>query len=163
MCIRDRQDPVHDKPTSYMHNAFRHSDYMEELTRKAWGELGKPYYFTEPQVEKIMQHALGEGQHQEVLDLHNRMHPLSRLDSVGALLEPYRQHLESGGGAYDLFGDMPPIQHLQLPPEMQPKNLAHFHQMQEELRGFLRNRNYTNADIQQKLDELFIDLSLIHI
>ena len=45
---------------------------------------------------------------------------------------------------------MPPIQHYQLPPEMQPKNLAHFHPLQEELRGHVRNRNYSNADIQQK-------------
>ena len=39
-------DPAHDKPTSYMHHAFRHSDYMEELTRKAWSELGKPYHLS---------------------------------------------------------------------------------------------------------------------
>ncbi len=68
-----------------------------------------------------MHHALGEGQHQEALDLHNRVPWDQKLDSVGELLDPYRKHLESGARAYDLHADMPPIQHLQLPPEMQPK------------------------------------------
>ena len=151
-------DPAYDKPTSYMHHAFRHSDYMEDLTRKAWDALDKPYSFTEHQVNKIMRHALGEGQHQEVLDLHNRVPPQSKLDSIGQLLEPYRASLESGTRVFDMYADMPPVQHYQLPPEMQPQNLAHFNQLKDDITRHLRDRNYSNADIAQKLDELFIDL-----
>ena len=106
---------------------------------------------------KIMQHALGEGQHQEVLDLHNRVPLDAKLDSIGELIEPYRAHMLSGR-AYDIHSDMPAIQHYQLPPEMQPRNLSHYHQMKEEIAKHLRDRNYSNQDIFQKLDELFIDL-----
>ena len=68
-----------------MDHACRHSDCMEELTRKAWNELGKPYKLTEPQVNKIFQHAMGEGKQQEVLDLHNMMPWDQKLDSVGEM------------------------------------------------------------------------------
>ena len=86
------------------------------------------------------------------------MHPLKRLNSVHDLLEPYMRHIVSGGRAYDIHGDMPPIQHYQLPPELQAKNLSHFHQISNEIIKHLRDRNYSNPDIQQKLDELHIDL-----
>ena len=150
-------DPAYDKPTSYIHHAFKISDYMEDLTRKAWQHLDKPYHFTEAQLVKIMQHALGEGQHQEVLDLHNRMPWDQKLDSIGELIHPYREHMLAGR-AYDIHADMPPIQHYQMPPEMQPRNLSHFHQMKDEITKHLRDRNYSNQDIFQKLDEMFIDL-----
>ncbi len=55
-CIQP--DQAYDTPTSCMHHAFKHSENMEELARKAWHELGKPYHFTEPQVERIMQHVM---------------------------------------------------------------------------------------------------------
>ena len=151
-------DPVYSKPTSYMHHALKHSDYMQDLTTKAWEALGKPTRFSEGEVNRIMQHALGEGQQQEVLDLHNMMSNDMKLDSVGELLEPYRQWLESGGRAFDLFSDMPPINAYQLPPEMQPQNLAHLNQMKEDIAKHLRDRNYSNTDIQYKLDELLLDL-----
>ena len=41
---------------------------------------------------------------------------------------------------------------------LQPRNLSHFHQMKDDITRHLRDRNYSNADIQQKLDEYFIDL-----
>ena len=151
-------DPVYSKPTSYMHHALKHSDYMQDLTTKAWEALGKPTRFSEGEVTRIMQHALGEGQQQEVLDLHNMMSDDMKLDSVGELLEPYRSWLESGGRAFDLFSDMPPINSYQLPPEMQPQNLAHLNQMKEDIAKHLRDRNYNNADIQYKLDELLFDM-----
>ena len=105
-----------------------------------------------------MQHALGEGNHQEVMDLQDRVPWMKRLDSIGELLEPYHQHLESGARAYDIYSDMPPIQHYNLPPDMQPRSLSHFHQLKEDITRHLRDRNYSNADIAEKLDELFIDL-----
>ena len=151
-------DPVYSKPTSYMHHALKHSDYMEDLATKACEALGKPTRFSEAEVTRIMQHALGEGEHQEVLDLHNMVPNETKLDSVGVLLEPYRQWLEGGGGAFDLYSDMPPIQAYQLPPEMQPQNLAHLDQLREDIVKHLRDRNYENPDIQYKLDELFLDL-----
>ncbi len=73
-----------------------------------------------------MHHALGEGMHQDVLDLHERVPYAQKLDSVGELLEPHRRHLESGARAYDVHADMPPIQHLQIPNHMQPKNCNMF-------------------------------------
>ena len=105
-----------------------------------------------------MQHALGEGKHQEVLDLHNSVPNETKLDSVGALLEPYREWLEGGGRAFDLFSDMPPINQYQLPPDMQPVNLAHLDQLREDIAQHLFDRNYSMDDIQYKLDELFLDL-----
>ena len=105
-----------------------------------------------------MQHALGEGQQQEVLDLHNMVPHETKLDSVGELLEPYRQWLEGGGRTFDLFSDMPPVNQYQLPPEMQPHNLAHLNQMKEDIAKHLRDRNYSNTDIQYKLDELLFDM-----
>lgn len=111
----------HDPTTSYMHHAYRISEYMEDLTRKAWQEMGKSYHFTEAQVEEIMHHALGEGQHQEVLDMHNRMPLDERLDCVGAMMEPYRQHLESGMRAYAIHS--------------------------QEIAKHLRDRNYSNQRI----------------
>ena len=152
-----RMDP-HDAPTQYMHNAVRQSDYMEDLVNQTWQAMGKPYYFSEESVAKMLHHALGQGQHEEVYQLHREMHPSKRLNSVHDLIEPYMRHLMSGGRAYDLFGDMPPIQHYQLPPELQAQNLAHFHQISNEIIKHLRDRNYSNADIQQKLDEMHIDL-----
>ena len=74
------------------------------------------------------------------------------------LLEPYREWLEGGGRAFDLFSDMPPINQYQLPPEMQPRNLAHFDQLREDIAQHLFDRNYDMDDIQYKLDELFLDL-----
>ena len=104
-----------------------------------------------------MHHALGQGQHEEVYKLHRDMHPEQRLQSIHDLIEPYMRHVASGGRAYDIHGDMPPIQHYQLPPELQAKNLAHFHQISNEIIKHLRDRNYSNLDIQQKLDEIHID------
>ena len=124
----------------------------------AWEELGKPYHFTEPPVERIMQHALGQGMHHEVLEVHNRVPQQQKLDCVGAMLEPYRAHLESGMRAHDIYSDMPPAQHYQMPPELQPQNLSHYHQLKDDITRHLRDRNYSNDDIFQKLDELFIDL-----
>ena len=146
------------KPTSYIHHALKHSDYFQDLATRAWEALGKPTRFSEAETLKIMQHALGEGKHQEVLDLHNSVPNETKLDSVGALLEPYREWLEGGGRAFDLFSDMPPINQYQLPPEMQPRNLAHLDQLREDIVKHLRDRNYENPDIQYKLDELFLDL-----
>ena len=128
------------------------------MATRAWEALGKPTRFSEAETLKIMQHALGEGKQQEVLDLHNRVLHESKLDSVGDLLEPYRQWLEAGSGPYDLYSDMPPINQYQLPPDMQPVNLAHLDQMREDIVKHLRDRNYENPDIQYKLDELFLDL-----
>jgi hypothetical protein len=146
------------KPTSYMHHALKHSDYFQDLATRAWEALGKPTRFSEAETLKILQHALGQGKHQEVLDLHNSVPHESKLDSVGELLEPYREWLEGGGRAFDLFSDMPPINQYQLPPEMQPRNLAHLDQLREDIVKHLRDRNYENPDIQYKLDELFLDL-----
>ena len=86
------------------------------------------------------------------------MHPEQRLQSVHDLIEPYMRHLVSGGRAYDIYGDMPPIQHYQMPPELQAQNLAHFHLISNEIVKHLRDRNYSNIDIQAKLDEMHIDL-----
>ena len=93
-----------------------------------------------------------------MLDLHNRVPHETKLDSIGELLEPYRAFLEVGGRITDLHANMPPISQYQLPPEMQPQNLAHFNQMKEDIVKHLRDRNYENSDIQNKLDELFLDL-----
>ena len=151
-------DPAYSKPTSYMHHAMKVSDYMEGLTRKAWDALGKPTRFSEAEVTRVMQHALGEGQHQEVLDLHNRVPHETKLDSIGELLEPYRAYLDAGGRITDLHANMPPINQYQLPPEMQPQILSHFNQLKDDITRHLRDRNYENSDIQYKLDELFLDL-----
>ena len=151
-------DPVYSKPTSYVHHALKHTDYMADLVTRAWEGLGKPTRFSEAEVVKMMQHALGDGQHQEVLDLHNRVPHETKLDSVGELLEPYRQWLEAGSGPYDLYSDMPPIRQYQLPPDMQPVNLSHFDQLREDIAQHLFDRNYDMDDIQYKLDELFLDL-----
>ncbi len=67
---------------------------------------------------------MGEGRQQEVLDLHISVAWDAKLDSIGEMLEPYRQHLESGARDYDMYADMPPIQQVQIPPDMQPQNLA---------------------------------------
>ena len=99
----------HDAPTQYMHNAVRQSDYMEDLVNQTWQSLGKPYYFSEEQVARMVHHALGQGQHEEVYQLHREMHPMKRLNSVHDLLEPYMRHMMSGGCAYDVYGDMPPV------------------------------------------------------
>ena len=146
------------KPTSYIHHALKHGDYFKDLATRAWEALGKPTRFSEAETLKIMQHALGEGKHQEVMEVHERVPHESKLDSVGALLEPYRQWLEAGSGPYDLYSDMPPINQYQLPPDMQPVNLAHFDQLREDIAQHLFDRNYEMSDIQWKLDELFLDL-----
>ena len=104
-----------------------------------------------------MHHALGQGQHPEVYDLHRDMHPEQRLQSVHDLIEPYMRHLVAGQ-ALDIYGDMPPIQHYQMPPELQATNLAHLNQIPNEITKHLRDRNYSDLDIQQKLDEMFTDL-----
>ena len=153
-----RLDTSYDPPTQYTPPAIRQSDYMEDLTTQAWEHLGKPYPFTEEQVHKIMHHALGQGEHEEVHQLHESMDPRLRLNSIDDLLEPYKQLHSSGARAYDVYGQMPHIQNYQLPPALQPKNLGHYHQVKDDIAKHLRDRNYSNQDIFAKMDELMLDL-----
>ena len=108
-------DTSYDPTTQYMHKAYRQSEYMNDLVTQAWEGLDKSYHSSEERVARIMHHALGQGEHEEVYQLHKNMHPTQRLQSVHDLLEPYMRHLFSGQWAYDMHGDMPPIQHYQLP------------------------------------------------
>ena len=148
-------EPLYSKPTAYMHHMYKNQQ-LRELAVEAWEAYGKPSQFSEAEMLRVIQHALGEGQHEDVLHLHNKVHQEAKLDSVGALLEPYRAWLEVGG-AFDLFSDMPPINQYRMPPELQPKNMAHLDQIREDIAKHLRDRNYDNSDIQFKLDEMFLD------
>ena len=98
---------------------------LRELAVEAWEAYGKPTQFSEAEMLRVIHHALGEGAHEDVMHVHDKVHPEAKLDSVGALLEPYREWLETGG-AFDLFSDMPPIQRYQMPPELQPKKCGAF-------------------------------------
>ena len=90
--------------------------------------------------------------------LHHSRHPSMQLQSIDDLLEPYKQHLSSGARSYDVYSHMPAIQHYQMPPQLQPKNLAHDHQVKDDIAKHLRDRNYSNQDIFAKMDELMLDL-----
>ena len=153
-----RHDPTHDRPSSYMHHAFRTNDVMEDLTRRAWDHYGKPPSWSEDQVLKVFEHALGAGNFEDVNSVHERTPWKRRLDNVGGMLEPLHSAQSSGTRVYDVHANMPDIQHFQLPPELTPTNLQHYHQLRHDIGSYLRNRNYSNEDIAQKLDELFMDL-----
>ena len=116
-----------------MHHGMRQSDYMEDLVTQTWDNLGKPYKFTEDQLFRMLREALGQGEHEEVHVLHHSRHPSMQLQSIDDLLEPYKQQQSSGTRAYDVYQNMPDIQHYQLPPQLQPKNLAHYHQVKGDI------------------------------
>ena len=153
-----KADTPWDPPTHYMHHGMRQSDYMEDLVTQTWQNLGKPYHFTEDQLFRMLREALGQGEQEEVRELHETRHPSMQLQSIDDLLEPYKHQQASGTRAYDVYTDMPAIQDYQLPPSLQPGNKEEFHQRKEEITKHLRDRNYSNQDIFQKLDELLLDL-----
>merc|ERR1712167_483546 len=122
-----------DPPTHYMHHGMRQSDYMEDLITQTWQNLGKPYTFSEDQLFRMLGVALGDGQREEVHQLHHSRDPHMQLQSIDDLLQPYAQHQSSGTRVYDIHANMPPIQHYQLPVELQPKNLSHYHQLGDDI------------------------------
>ena len=126
-------DSPYDPPTHYMHHGMRPSDFMEDLVTHTWDNLDKPYHLTEDQLFKMLHVALGQGEQEEVHMLHHSREPSMQLQSIDDLLEPYKTHQSSGTTAYDVYENMPTIQNYQLPPNLQPKNLAHYHQMSQEL------------------------------
>ena len=123
------------------HHGMRQSDYMEDLVTQTGENLGKPYKFTENQLFRMLREALGQGEHEEVRELHETRHPSMQLQSIDDLLEPYKHQQASGTRAYDVYADMPAIQHYQLPPSLQPGNKEEFHQKKEEITKHLRDRN----------------------